>query len=189
MHQRENFSELIVAIATPPGRGGVGVVRVSGTGALGLAASFLGRPPIPRHAHYSKFRDATGEVMDDGLLLAFPAPHSFTGEDIVELQAHGSPIALAALVERCIALGARHARPGEFSERAYLNGKLDLVQAEAIADLIAAGSQEAARGAALFGRCVQRARACAGEPGAALARVHRSGDRFSRRGNRFSAHR
>ncbi len=147
MHQRENSSELIVAIATPPGRGGVGVVRLSGAGALGLAERFLGRAPTARHAHYLKFRDAAGEVIDDGLLLAFPAPHSFTGEDVVELQAHGSPIALAALVERCVGLGARPARPGEFSERAYLNGKLDLVQAEAIADLITAGSLEAARAA------------------------------------------
>ncbi len=139
--------ETIAAIATPVGAGGIGVVRVSGRDALAIAASVLGRSPTPRYAHYLRFKADNGEVIDDGLLLAFPAPNSFTGEDVVELQAHGSPVVLAALVQRCLSLGARPARPGEFSERAYLNGKLDLIQAEAVADLIAAGSMEAARAA------------------------------------------
>ena len=139
--------ETIAAIATPPGPGGIGIVRLSGAGVASLAARLLGRPPRPRHAHYCAFTDATGAVLDRGLLLHFPAPHSFTGEDVLELQVHGSPVMLRCLLERCIALGARHARPGEFSERAFLNGKIDLAQAEAIADLIASGSEAAARAA------------------------------------------
>ncbi len=108
----------------------------------------MGAPALrPRHAHYARLRDADGEVIDDGIVLWFPAPNSFTGEEVVELQGHGSPVLLQQLVARCIALGARQARPGEFSERAFLNGKLDLAQAEAIADLIAAGDNRAARAA------------------------------------------
>jgi tRNA modification GTPase len=137
----------IAAIATPAGPGGIGVVRVSGPLALSLAQTFLGRRPKPRFAHRCRFRDGAGELIDDGLLLAFPGPKSFTGEDVIELQAHGSPVLLGALLRRCIELGARHARPGEFSERAFLNDKLDLAQAEAVADLIAAGSESAARAA------------------------------------------
>ena len=137
----------IAAIATPAGPGGIGVVRVSGPLALTLAQVFLGRRPKPRFAHRCRFRDAAGELIDDGLLLAFPGPKSFTGEDVIELQAHGSPVLLGALLRRCIELGARLARPGEFSERAFLNDKLDLAQAEAVADLIAAGSESAARAA------------------------------------------
>ena len=139
--------ETIAAIATPPGPGGIGIIRLSGAGVAALAARLLGRPPRPRHAHYCAFTDATGAVLDRGLLLHFPAPHSFTGEDVLELQVHGSPVMLRCLLERCLALGARHARPGEFSERAFLNGKIDLAQAEAIADLIASGSEAAARAA------------------------------------------
>ncbi len=137
----------IAAIATPAGPGGIGVVRVSGPLALVIGETLLGKRPKPRFAHRCRFRDANGELIDDGLLLAFPGPKSFTGEDVVELQGHGSPVLLAALQRRCIELGARAARPGEFSERAFLNDKLDLAQAEAVADLIAAGSESAARAA------------------------------------------
>ncbi|WP_313345034.1 tRNA uridine-5-carboxymethylaminomethyl(34) synthesis GTPase MnmE [Stenotrophomonas sp.] len=140
-------TDTIVAIATAPGAGGVGMLRVSGPQALRIAAA-LGCPLLqPRHAHYARFRDAEAEVIDDGIALYFPGPRSFTGEDVVELQGHGSPVVLQQLVARCIALGARQARPGEFSERAFLNGKLDLAQAEAIADLIAASDTRAARAA------------------------------------------
>lgn len=140
-------TDTIVAIATAPGAGGVGMLRVSGPQALRIADD-LGCPPLqPRHAHYARLRDAAGEVLDDGIALYFPGPRSFTGEDVVELQGHGSPVVLQQLVSRCIALGARQARPGEFSERAFLNGKLDLAQAEAIADLIAASDTRAARAA------------------------------------------
>ena len=140
-------TDTIVAIATAAGAGGVGMLRLSGPRATGIAAA-LGAPPLrPRHAHYARLRDGEGEVIDDGLVLWFPAPNSFTGEEVIELQGHGSPVVLQQLVARCIALGARQARPGEFSERAFLNGKLDLAQAEAIADLIAAGDQRAARAA------------------------------------------
>lgn len=139
--------DTIVAIATAPGAGGVGMLRVSGPQALRIATA-LGCPALqPRYAHYARFRDAQGEVLDDGIALFFPNPRSFTGEDVVELQGHGSPVVLQQLVARCIALGARQARPGEFSERAFLNGKLDLAQAEAIADLIAASDTRAARAA------------------------------------------
>ena len=139
--------ETIAAIATAAGAAGIGVIRISGARAHALASQLLGRAPQARHAHYGTFADAHGEVLDHGLLLYFPAPRSFTGEDVVELQVHGSPVMLGCLLERCIELGARHARPGEFSERAFQNGKIDLIQAEAIADLIASGSQAAARAA------------------------------------------
>ncbi len=140
-------TDTIVAIATAPGAGGVGMLRVSGPKAASIAQA-LGCPALrPRHAHYGRFRDAAGEVLDDGIALYFPGPRSFTGEDVVELQGHGSPVVLQQLVARCITLGARQARPGEFSERAFLNGKLDLAQAEAIADLIAASDSRAARAA------------------------------------------
>ncbi len=140
-------TDTIAAIATPAGRGGIGVIRVSGPHALAIAEQFLGRVPKPRFAHRCRFRSANSELIDDGLLIAFPAPRSFTGEDVIELQAHGSPVVLGELLRRCIELGARPARPGEFSERAFLNNKLDLAQAEAVADLIAAGSESAARAA------------------------------------------
>jgi tRNA modification GTPase len=140
-------TDTIVAIATAAGAAGIGVVRLSGPRSREIATTLSGRRPTPRHAHYARFRDADGEVLDDGLLLYFRAPASYTGEDVVELQGHGSPAVLRALVDRCCALGARIARPGEFSERAFLNGKLDLAQAEAVADLIAAGDARAARAA------------------------------------------
>jgi tRNA modification GTPase len=137
----------IVAIATAPGAGGVGIVRLSGPQAQAIAARIGGRPLQPRRAHYVRFRDEQAQLLDDGIALAFPAPHSFTGEDVVELQAHGSPVVLRQLVALACRLGARHARAGEFSERAFLNGKLDLAQAEAIADLIAAADVRSARAA------------------------------------------
>lgn len=142
-----SHSETIVAIATAPAAGGVGMLRLSGPRAHAIAEAIGVAAMRPRHAHYARFRDAHGEVIDDGIALWFPAPNSFTGEEVVELQGHGSPVVLQQLVARCIALGARQARPGEFSERAFLNGKLDLAQAEAIADLIAAGDSRAARAA------------------------------------------
>ncbi|MCC4619643.1 tRNA uridine-5-carboxymethylaminomethyl(34) synthesis GTPase MnmE [Xanthomonas cassavae CFBP 4642] len=137
----------IVAIASAAGAGGVGIVRLSGPQAMQIAAGLGIAPMQPRQAQYARFRDAQGQVIDDGIALWFKAPRSFTGEDVVELQGHGSPVLLRQLVARCVALGARQARAGEFSERAFLNGKLDLAQAEAIADLIAAGDVRAARAA------------------------------------------
>ncbi|MBU1224389.1 MAG: tRNA uridine-5-carboxymethylaminomethyl(34) synthesis GTPase MnmE [Gammaproteobacteria bacterium] len=139
--------DLIAAIATAPGRGGVGVVRVSGADIAPLAVAILGRVPEARHATYSRFLDSQGEVLDEGIALVFAAPHSFTGEHVLELQGHGGPVVLNLILERCIELGARLAEPGEFSRRAFLNGKLDLAQAEAVADLIDAASSEAARSA------------------------------------------
>ncbi len=140
-------TDTIVAIATAAGAGGVGIVRLSGPAAHAIGETLGGRPLAPRQARYARFADGDGEVIDDGIALYFRGPASFTGEDVVELQAHGSPVALQQLVAHCIALGARQARPGEFSERAFLNGKLDLAQAEAIADLIAASDARAARAA------------------------------------------
>ncbi len=139
--------DTIAAIATPAGRGGVGVVRVSGPLAAEIAIAVLGRVPEPRRAEYHNFRAKEGEVLDTGLALFFPNPHSFTGEDVLELHGHGGPVVLDRLLRRLLALGARHARPGEFSERAFLNDKIDLAQAEAIADLIDSASEQAARAA------------------------------------------
>ena len=139
--------DTIAAIATAPGAGGVGIVRLSGPRAQAIAKTVCARALSPRRAHHVRFLDADGGTIDDGIALSFPGPASFTGEDVVELQAHGSPVVLQQLVARACALGARMARPGEFSERAFLNGKLDLAQAEAIADLIAAADARAARAA------------------------------------------
>ena len=139
--------DTIAAVATAPGAGGIGIVRLSGADASAIARTLAAIDLQPRHAHYVAMRDARGELIDRGLALWFPAPHSFTGEDVVELQIHGAPVVLARLLARCIELGARHARAGEFSERAFLNGKIDLAQAEAIADLIAAQSDAQARAA------------------------------------------
>jgi tRNA modification GTPase len=138
-------SETIAAIATPPGRGGVGIIRISGESLHEISDGIIGTLPEPRRAAYRRFRDAAGEIIDEGLALYFPAPHSFTGEEVLELQGHGGPIILDMLMERVLELGARPARPGEFSERAFLNNKLDLAQAEAIADLIDSSSRAAAR--------------------------------------------
>jgi tRNA modification GTPase len=140
-------TDTICAIATPPGIGGIGVVRVSGPAVPDLARAVCGRLPAPRCALFTPFRDAAGGTIDTGLALFFPAPHSFTGEDVLELQGHGGPVVLATLERRLRELGARAARPGEFSERAFLNDKLDLIQAEAIADLVASGTEAAARAA------------------------------------------
>lgn len=139
--------QTIAAIASATGAGGIGVIRVSGSSAHQLAEALLGREPRARHAHPCAVRDAAGDVLDRGLMLYFPAPHSFTGEDVLELQMHGSPVMLRCLLARMFELGAIPARAGEFSERAFLNGKLDLSQAEAIADLIASSSEAAARAA------------------------------------------
>jgi tRNA modification GTPase len=139
--------DTIAAVATPPGRGGIGIVRVSGPAARRIAESLLGRLPRPRFATFAEFLGAAGQPIDQGLALFFPAPHSFTGEDVLELHGHGGPVVLDMVLDRALGLGARLARPGEFSERAFLNGKLDLAQAEAVADLIEAGSVSAARSA------------------------------------------
>jgi tRNA modification GTPase len=140
-------NDTIAAIATATGRGGVGIVRVSGPQTRAIAEAIGGGCPAPRVARHTLFRDADNKAIDDGLMLFFPGPHSFTGEDVLELQGHGGPVVLDLLLQRCLQLGARTARPGEFSERAFLNDKLDLAQAEAIADLIDAGSAQAARAA------------------------------------------
>ena len=140
-------ADTIIAVATAPGAGGVGIVRLSGPAAIAIGGEICGQAMRARQAHHVRFRNPGGEVIDDGLVLSFPGPRSFTGEDVVELQAHGSPVVLQQLIACGCALGARLARPGEFSERAYLNGRLDLAQAEAIADLIAAADTRAARAA------------------------------------------
>ena len=140
-------SETIAAVATPPGRGGVGVIRISGSKAPSIARGLLGYLPQPRYASLSKFRAADGSILDEGIALYFQAPASFTGEEVLELQGHGGPAVLDLVLQRTLELGARMARPGEFSERAFLNGKLDLAQAEAIADLIEAGSEASTRSA------------------------------------------
>lgn len=138
-------TETIVAIATPPGRGGVGIIRVSGNKAKAIAKEILGFEPKVRYAHYCPFKDESDQVIDEGLALYFEGPNSFTGENILELQGHGGPVVLDFVLKRCLELGCRTARPGEFSERAFLNDKMDLTQAEAIADLIDSASEQAAR--------------------------------------------
>jgi tRNA modification GTPase len=140
-------NDTIVAAATPPGRGGIGIVRLSGPKVPELAAVLLGDLPPARHAAFTRFLGADGEALDAGIALFFPAPFSYTGEHMLELQGHGGPWVLEVLIERALTLGARRALPGEFTQRAYLNDKLDLAQAEAVADLIDAGSREAARAA------------------------------------------
>ena len=159
MHERDT----IAAIASAAGRGGIGIVRLSGTQAKNLAERICHRALQPRHAHRVRFHDRDGNVIDDGIALLFAAPASYTGEDVVELQAHGSPVVLEALLETCCAFGARRARAGEFSERAWENGRLDLAQAEAVADLIAAADLRAARAArrSLEGEFSQRVDALA----------------------------
>ena len=144
--------EPIVAVATAPGRGAVGIVRASGRGLASLVVALCGRALAPRHATYLPFLDARGEAIDEGLAIWFPAPHSYTGEDVLELQAHGGPVVLQLLLARCLqagaAIGLRLAQPGEFTERAFLNDRIDLAQAEAVADLIDASTEAAARSAA-----------------------------------------
>jgi tRNA modification GTPase len=154
--------DTIAAVATPSGRGGIGVVRVSGPAAKRVAQRVIGQVPQARHATQTVFRDARGEPIDEGLALYFPAPHSYTGEDVVELQGHGGPVVMRALLAACLDAGARIAEPGEFTRRAFLEGKLDLAQAEAVADLIDAASREAARSAL---------RSLAGDFSAAIAQL------------------
>jgi len=137
----------IAAIATAPGRGGIGVIRVAGASLLEFAEALSGRRPLARRATLCEFRAADSVVIDTGLLLYFPAPHSFTGDDVLELHGHGGPVVMQMLLVRCLELGARLADPGEFTRRAYLNGKLDLAQAEAVIDLIDAATTAAARSA------------------------------------------
>jgi len=143
----EQNSDTIAAIATPPGRGGVGIIRVSGPLVKSISEQILGKIPQPRFADYLPFLDQNNETIDSGLALYFVEPNSFTGEDVLELQGHGGPVVMDLLLQRVIKLGARIAKPGEFSERAFLNDKVDLAQAEAIADLIEAGSEQAAKSA------------------------------------------
>jgi tRNA modification GTPase len=153
--------DTIAAIATPPGIGGVGIVRISGPAAPAIACALLDRLPVARYALFTRFRSTDGSTLDQGLALYFPAPHSFTGEHVLELHGHGGPVVLDLLLQEVLAHGARVARPGEFSERAFLNGKLDLAQAEAVADLIESASAEAARAAlrSLEGAFSQRVQA------------------------------
>lgn len=151
-------TDTIAAIATAPGSGGIGVVRVSGPACRKIAQAVLGQCPPPRHAAYLAFLDADSKPIDCGIAIYYSAPHSYTGEDVLELQAHGGPALMQLLLERCLALGAQHAEPGEFTKRAYLNDKLDLAQAEAVADVISAATAEAARSAvrSLVGEFSQR---------------------------------
>lgn len=141
-------SDTIAAIATPPGRGGIGVIRISGTDLKGFGKTLLGELPIPRQAMFKSFLDTEGRAIDQGIALFFPAPYSYTGEDVLELQGHGGPAIQNLLLNQCLISGARLAQPGEFTLRAYLNNKIDLIQAESVADLIEANTHEAARCAA-----------------------------------------
>lgn len=153
-------NDTIAAIATAPGTSGIGVVRISGPRLDPLAKALVGKSLPPRQAMLAGFRDARGELIDQGIALFFSGPHSYTGEDVLELQGHGGPVVLQQLLKRCLELGARLAQPGEFTQRAYLNDKLDLAQAEGVADLISAATIEAARGAmrSLRGAFSQRVR-------------------------------
>jgi tRNA modification GTPase len=139
--------DVIAAIATAPGRGGIGVVRVSGPHLEEIAIAILGHCPSPRHAAYLDFKDSDGSVIDRGIALYFPAPHSYTGEHVLELQGHGGTAVMQRLLQRCLEFGARLAEPGEFTRRAWLNDKMDLAQAEAVADLIEASTAQAAKSA------------------------------------------
>lgn len=140
-------SDNIAAVATAPGKGGIGVVRISGRDLVNIAASIIGKLPAPRRIVYTSFKDEEGAIIDQGLALFFPAPHSYTGEDVLELQGHGGPAVLQLILQRCLELGVRLALPGEFTQRAFLNDKLDLAQAESVADLIDATTSQAARSA------------------------------------------
>src|SRR6266581_40942 len=147
MEKDEVARDTIAAIATPIGRGGIGVVRLSGPKVREIAQALTGRLPKARNASLCLIRDARGERIDEGIVLYFPAPHSYTGEAVLELQGHGGPVVMQAVLAACLDAGARLAEPGEFTRRAFLEGKLDLAQAEAVADLIDAASREAARSA------------------------------------------
>jgi tRNA modification GTPase len=143
----EYARDTIVAAATPPGKGGIGIVRISGDDAGKMASSLIGKLPDARVATRATIRDSNGDDIDDGLALYFPGPGSYTGENVFEFHGHGGPLVVASVIDAAVKLGARRAEPGEFSKRAFLNGKLDLVQAEAIADLIDSGTTQAARAA------------------------------------------
>ena len=140
-------SDNIAAIATAPGRAGIGIVRISGTNLADFAGLILGKRPEPRKVTFCSFRDAEDAVLDQGIALFFPAPHSYSGEDVLELQGHGGPAVLHMVLQRCLQLGARLALPGEFTQRAFLNDKIDLAQAESVADLIDATTSQAAKSA------------------------------------------
>jgi len=139
--------DTIAAIATPPGNGGVGIIRISGALVPEIAKHLVNKALTPRLAQYSSFTDDDGSVIDSGIILYFPAPASYTGEDILELQGHGGSVVLDMLLLRVLSLGARLANPGEFTERAFLNDKLDLAQAEAVADLIESSTEQSVRSA------------------------------------------
>ena len=141
-------SDIISAIATPPGQGGIGIIRISGKDLTKLTKKILGKLPKPRYAHLSQFLDADGRIIDQGIAIFFPGPNSYTGEDVLELQGHGGPAVMNLLLSQCLFAGARLAQPGEFTLRAYLNNKIDLIQAESVADIITASTSEAARCAA-----------------------------------------
>lgn len=143
----QSKTSTIAAVATAQGRGGIGVIRVSGSLTADIARVILGKSPIPRHAHYTSFFDETGQPIDQGILIFFKGPHSYTGEDVLELQGHGGVAVMQMMLQRCLALGAVLAEPGEFTRRAFLNDKLDLAQAEGVADLIEATTAQAARSA------------------------------------------
>jgi tRNA modification GTPase len=145
MDKRWSGNEVITAIATPPGRGGVGIVRVSGPDLKAFTCALLGRLPLPRKATLAAFVDSDRAMIDEGIALFFPGPASYTGEDVLELQGHGGPVVMQMLLKRCMQLGARLAEPGEFTRRAFLNDKLDLTQAESVADIIDAATETAAR--------------------------------------------
>lgn len=152
-------TDTIAAIATPPGRGGVGIIRVSGPKAREIASQLVKAELKPRLAHFGPFHNRHGDMLDEGISLFFQGPYSFTGEDVLELQGHGGPVVLDLLLKQVLAMGVRHARPGEFSERAFLNDKIDLTQAEAIADLIDSASEHAAKSAirslqGAFSKCI-----------------------------------
>ena len=136
-----NHTDTIAAIATPSGYGGVGIIRISGLLVADIAKQLLSKPITPRHAVYSSFLDYDGSIIDSGIALYFPNPHSYTGEDILELQGHGGVVVLDMVLRRVLSLGARLAKAGEFTERAFLNNKLDLAQAEAVADLITSSTE------------------------------------------------
>jgi tRNA modification GTPase len=142
-----SFTDTIAAIATASGAGGIGVVRISGALSKAIATEIIGHCPAPRHAAYLDFKQANGDLIDCGIAIFYPNPHSYTGEDVLELQAHGGTALMQILLARCISLGARQAEPGEFTRRAYLNDKIDLAQAEAVADVINAATAEAAKSA------------------------------------------
>ena len=142
-----NHTDTIAAIATPSGNGGVGIIRISGALVTTIASQLLNKPLTPRHALYASFLDSDGSVIDSGIALYFTNPHSYTGEDILELQGHGGAVVLDMVLRRVLSLGARLANAGEFTERAFLNNKLDLAQAEAVADLITSTTEHAVRSA------------------------------------------